>query len=685
MKQKSINKLSHEFRFKRFSGKAYSAFNSMHKVVTIGVLSGCALSFAYSATTSAQTTVISVPEKITEKELDEITVTASRVETAINQTPRLVTVITREEIQRAPIQSIQDLLNYSANIDILQRGGHGVQADVSIRGGSSDQTAILLNGVNLSSPQTGHYSFDLPVNLSDIDHIEIIHGPSSLIYGASAFSGGINIVTRKNPDHKAYARIETGTHTLFGSEVRGVLSNTYTTNQLSFGYNRSDGYIANSDYDIINLLWQTRIKAESNSNIDIQLGYNDKKYGANTFYSAAYPNQYDEVGSYLASIRAETGRKLKFIPVVYWNRHNDCFQLVRGDKSQIPYNYHRTDVYGSNLNFQYESRLGISSLGVEFRNEGILSSVLGKKMDKPDGKYTNSDDRTNISYAFDHNFIIDRFILSAGILANYNTALKGDYRFYPAFNANYKIMDNVKVYASWNKAMRMPTFTDLYYNTKTHQGNTDLNYEESEALEVGFKYQNSFLQANFTGYYMEGKNFIDWVWYNENPSNSSGNGIWQSQNLAKIYKKGVEMDITLHFQKLIPSLNPASRLKLGYTHMIQDGRNSSGEISSNYILNYLRDKFTTQIDLPIYKDLYLNGHFRWQKRMGKYNKYMGSEAAVPTSYPAFSTLDLRLNWHYKNVLINISANNLYDTHYFDLGNIPQAGFWMSGGISYTIK
>ncbi|GAB6011087.1 TonB-dependent receptor plug domain-containing protein [Viscerimonas tarda] len=677
MKQKLINKPA-AFRFKRFSHKAYSAFNSMHKMVSIGVVAGCVLTFAHATETAAQTAITTSSEKITETELEEVTVTASRVELPVNQTSRLVTIITKEEIQRAPVQSIQDLLNYSANVDVLQRGGHGVQADISIRGGSFDQTAILLNGINLSSPQTGHYSFDIPVNLSDIERIEIIHGPSSVIYGASAFSGGINIITKKEPKHKAYAGIQAGGHSLYGVEAGGTISNKLITSQLSVGYNTSDGYIANSDYDILNLLWQTRIKAENKTNIDIQLGYNDKKYGANTFYSAAYPNQYDKTDGYFASIKAQTGDKLKFIPSVYWNRHNDCFQLIRNDESLVPFNYHRTDVYGSNLNLQYTSGLGITSLGAELRNEGIMSSVLGELMAEPDGKYTKSYNRTNISYVLEHNILINRFSLSASILTNYNTALNGSYKFYPALNASYLLTGNLKVYASWNNAMRMPTFTDLFYTTRTHRGDAGLKPEDSEALELGFKFGNPVIRANISGYYMEGKNLIDWTLQDD--------GIWQSVNLANVYKKGLEVDATLYVHELLSAFAPSTTLKLAYTRMKQDGSNFSGQMNSNYVLNYLRDKFTAQVNLPIYKEFSLNGNFRWQKRMGSYVAYQGSGTpGIQTPYPAFSTLDLRLNWQHKNLAINLNANNLYNTHYYDLGNIPQAGFWLSGGVSYVFE
>ena len=78
-----------------------------------------------------------------------------------------------------------------------QRGGFGVQTDISINGGTFDQITILLNGVNISNPQTGHNASDFPVALADIDHIEVLEGAASRLFGTSAFNGAINIVTKK--------------------------------------------------------------------------------------------------------------------------------------------------------------------------------------------------------------------------------------------------------------------------------------------------------------------------------------------------------------------------------------------------------------------------------------------------------------------------------------------------------
>ena len=108
---------------------------------------------------------------------------------------RVVTVIDQQEIQKMPVKSIDELLDNVAGIDVRQRGVNGVQADISIRGGSFDQILILLNGINITDSQTGHYNLDIPLELSDVSRIEILQGSAARVLGPNAFSGVINIVT----------------------------------------------------------------------------------------------------------------------------------------------------------------------------------------------------------------------------------------------------------------------------------------------------------------------------------------------------------------------------------------------------------------------------------------------------------------------------------------------------------
>ncbi|MDD4776917.1 MAG: TonB-dependent receptor [Fermentimonas sp.] len=679
MNKKQFN-ATKAFRFKRFARKSYSVFNSIHKAVTIGVLSGCALMSAHATSVEPveQIFIETASDSIPSTELDEVVVTASKVAMPLNLAAKQVTVISSKEIERAPVRSIEDLLNYVAGVDILQRGPHGVQADITLRGGSFDQTAILLNGINLTNPHTGHYSFDIPINLSDIKRIEIVQGPSSLVYGASAFSGGVNIITKKDSEANIYAKLEGGMYGLFSAEARGSYAGKTSTHSLSAGYKRSDGYISNSDYNIYNLLWQSRFNINGAS-IDFQTGLNDKAYGANTFYTAAFPNQFDDTQGLFFSVKGETNGKLKITPHIYWSRHYDEFQLIREGSPDIPswytdHNYHRSDVFGMNLHMQYASQLGITSFGSEFRNEGILSNVLGNTMEETIGKYTKSDNRTNISYFAEHNFIIDRATLSLGGLLNYNTAVTDRFDFYPAINGSFRATDKLSLYGSWNKATRMPTFTDLYYTTATHTGNSNLEAELSEAFEVGAKFNHPVVTGSIAAFYMEGKNMIDWV-------KPSPEALWESTNHTQINKRGMEVNLSFDLKEWFGHNQPLSAFNTGY--MILDQERVDDDLISNYTLNHLRHKFTASLHHDLIKDLSLSWNFRWQERNGSYVLYADLKPGERVDYTPFSILDVKANYKLRNIDLFINANNIFNSKHVDLGNVPQPGLWLSGGA--TIK
>ena len=670
------------FRFKRFANKSYSAFSSLGKIVTIGVLTGSVLSSAHATSVEPQeaTHIEIKSDSIAEQELEELVVTASSVELPLSQASKIVTLITKTEIERSPSQSVQELLNNVASIDVMQRGPHGVQSDISLRGGSFDQVAILLNGINLTNPQTGHYSFDIPINLSDIERIEVVQGPTSLVYGASAFAGGINIITKKDKESNGYVNVQRGMHNLLSTEARGAYKASSSLHQLSAGYSQSDGYMDNSDYNILNLLWQSRFYIDKNT-VDLQLGFNNKEYGANTFYSPSYPNQFDDTESIFISLKGETNGKLKLIPLLYSNRHYDCFQLIREGTPDVPdwytnHNYHRTDVFGANLTFQYASQWGITSFGGEFRNEGIISNVLGKPMETAIGNYTKSDNRTAINYFAEQNFLFDKVTLSIGALLNHNTANTNQFDFYPALNSSYRIDNNVTLFASWNKATRMPTFTDLYYTTQTHIGNSNLESEKSESLEAGLKFSNHSINGNLTAFYMKGSNLIDWVKPNEE-------ALWESRNHSKINKRGVETSINLNLKEMLGKSLPLHSLSIGYLYpnqnLVED------ELISNYTLNHLRHKFTASLQHNIVRNLSMSWNFRWQDRTGSYLKYVDLKPGEITPYEQFGLLDIKLNYKLRNINLYTNINNVFNTEYLDLGNLPQPGIWMMMGMNYTIR
>ena len=183
--------------FRQFGNKGYSLFACLGREVVCSVLSVTTLTYASAESVSTDPVVTDSAAMTTAREmvLEEVSVTGSRAPLTKSQAARMVTVLDRADIAQAPVQSINDLLKYAIGVDVRQRGPIGAQTDISIRGGTSEQIILLLNGINICDPQTGHNAMDLPVDLSDIVRIEVIEGPAGRIYGTSSLVGAVNIVT----------------------------------------------------------------------------------------------------------------------------------------------------------------------------------------------------------------------------------------------------------------------------------------------------------------------------------------------------------------------------------------------------------------------------------------------------------------------------------------------------------
>ncbi|MCX6140633.1 MAG: TonB-dependent receptor plug domain-containing protein, partial [Candidatus Kapabacteria bacterium] len=125
-----------------------------------------------------------------------VVVTASRIPLELADVARTVDVLRQRDLVRLPVRSIQDALVFVPGVDLRTRGPYGAQSDVSIRGGSYEQTTVLLNGMRLTDPQTGHHQLNLPLAPSDIERVEVVKGGASRLFGPGAMDGVVNIVPR---------------------------------------------------------------------------------------------------------------------------------------------------------------------------------------------------------------------------------------------------------------------------------------------------------------------------------------------------------------------------------------------------------------------------------------------------------------------------------------------------------
>ena len=652
--------------WKQFANKGYSAFASLHRQVRIGVLSVATLSVAAAAQAQRQTSPVASYEEeniVEEEELAEVTVSGTMAPLTQLQSARIVSVLSRQDIEQAAVQSINDLFKLVTGVDVRQRGGFGIQTDISIDGGTFDQVTLLLNGIDIGNPQTGHLSADFPVSISDIERIEVLEGAASRVYGGQSFGGAINIVTKHESGRNLELAAQGGSFGTGEGEARFSLATGKVSNRISGGGGRSDGGTLNSSWRKGQLFYQGDYEDRS-FKLDWQFGFSKKSYGANTFYSANYPDQYERNQRLMTSVSAETKGRFHFTPQVFWNRSYDNFELVRG--TTFGENFHRSDVYGVKTGGHFDWKLGKTAVSALLRHENILSTNLGCNL-RPEGSfYTWSDNRTTVSFSLEHNILLRRWTISAGLMASMTSAIDHRFRFYPGIDVAYRPTSRWKLLFSYNKGFRLPTFTELYYKSPTHEGNRDLKAEHNHSLSLGAEHRWSGAEASVKGFYHRGTQMIDWVMY-------SADDIFHTASFD-LDNVGVQVQGKMAFPELLGRDTWMRSLSMGYTFIHQKKHDAEGVVKSNVAMEYLRHKFVASLSHRIYNRLSMSWDFRWQERVGSYvsdGKLVG--------YHPYAMLDAKMQWDAPRYQLFVQATNITNHRYYDLGSVPQPGIWVMAG------
>jgi vitamin B12 transporter len=696
-----ISRSSKKFFFRRFLRKKYAVFNSMCRVVHISSLLAVYSLILNPQKLSAQTDT-SFSSKIVE--LGEVEITGQKGPAILTELPRLVTIISTSETESAPSHSLPDLINYTANIDIRQRGKNGIQSDVSIRGSSFDHNLILLNGINISDPQSGHLSLFLPIESESVKQIEILSGPAARLYGANAFAGAINFIT--NPGSK-------NSFTIGTSGGQFDYNTTSANLEISLGKVRqgiyiqngsSSGYMLNTDYRKHSFFYQGVISNEE-SMLDFQLGFADRAFGANSFYTPRYPDQFEENKLSFISVSYKSGNTFKIHPRIYWRRNRDRFELFRENENWYRiddsitisnnitntqydtvlwysgHNHHTSDIFGTQFTLSTKTKLGESTIGWHLRSENILSTNIGydKGVVIPVRGYDNtfyskSDNRTNFDTYLEQTFDYSRIYISAGLLLNWNSYLPNKINLFPGIDFRIFVSRLLSFYGSYNYTLGMPTFTDLSYEDPTNEGNNTLQPYSQHSIEGGMRLMSNSTNFTIAGFNNFGKGVIDWVWFSDIQK-------FKPVNIDSYSGRGIEFTGTHHITKKATLAHFIRSVRLNYT-FIDMHKEVPGNISKYF---NIRQKFSAMLQHEIVKNLIIAENISFVQREGNYLTYNIAEAEyVIHAFQPYWMMDLRISYTFSSFTLFAEATNLFDKKYIDIGSNFQPGRWISAGFRFNI-
>ncbi len=577
--------------------------------------------------------------------LDEVVVTALHRPALLFDVNKSIEIIPAKTIETAPINSVQDFLSYSNSVELNQRGANGVQADIGIRGGNFEQTLIMLDGIKIIDPQTGHHNLNLPITALNIEQVEIVKGNSSNINGANAFNGLVNFRTKRNKFNSIAIKAEGGDFGLYSGSLFGSYNIGNLSNNFSFERNHSSGYRENTEYNITNISYGGSYTT-SNTIFDFFAGYTDKSFGANSFYTTKFPLQFENTKTTFAKLSAEFGDdKLNYSTKIYWRKNDDEFMLDKTNPSFYK-NNHTTNIYGGEIDIFINSNIGGTSIGAEYVYDIISSNNLGNH------------NRNRMGVFIEHKFPkINKISIGiSGFLYNYSTIGR---KFWPGLEVGYSVTEDINLFANYSRGFRIPTYTELFYSSPTTHSNPYLTFEETTNYEIGGKYFNSYFTMSTSIFYKTGTNIIDWIL-------PGSDALWTPMNIAELNTSGLEFNSTINLNQLFKQTF-VSRISLKYTFLNSD-YDSKANSTSRYLLKYLKHQAIVSINHNLIFGVSASWYFRYEERYNFESNFI-TDLSLAKSLGGFNVF--------------VKATNLFNVDYFDFIGVPLPGRWVTGGIKFN--
>jgi iron complex outermembrane receptor protein len=469
--------------------------------------------------------------------------------------------------QSLAAESPQDFLRSDASIFLEERGAGGGQADIVMRGGSFEQTLVLLNGFRINDAQTSHHNLDLPVPLDAIDSIQSLEGAGSTLHGVDALSGVVDFLTAA-PDHNSLflrageGSFESNEETLLGGATRGPWSGRVAAER-----NFSTGFMADRDYRNEDTSAESWIGSRLGVT-DLLFAGSDRSFGANQFYGD-YPS-WERTKGWFAAARQEFGSHT--VAAFGYRRHTDEFVLFRDDPAIYENNHIDGSWQGSLRETLTVRKDSVLLMGLEADGDSIRSNNLGLHARNRGAGYVDLDLRP----------ARQRWSLSVGareeIFSGGTQAV-----FSPELAGSLRVATHLKLRASGGYGFRIPTYTDLYYSDPSTLGNSNLKPESAWSSDAGADWAPSTkMTLSATGFYSQQHDTIDYVQSPTVPNPYLPAGcpanIWCATNLNGLRFAGIETRFTW-----IPKKSQTVRIAWTGLH---GGQNALRGLESEYVFNY---------------------------------------------------------------------------------------------------
>jgi outer membrane cobalamin receptor len=607
-----------------------------------------ALSLSIGGVAAAQDAAM--PPKTPLKGVPEtMVVLGSATPVPLAESTRAVEVLPMKSASLAA-ESPQDFLREDSSVFLEERGAGGGQADLVLRGGSFEQTLVLLNGFRTNDAQTSHHNLDLPVPMEAMDSIQVLEGAGSTLHGVDALSGAVDFLTAA-PEHDSIflrageGSFESNEETLLGGATQGGWSGRVTAER-----NFSTGFMTDRDYrneDASGESWSASRLGIS----DVLVAGSDRSFGANQFYGD-YPS-WERTKGWFAGARQELGTKT--VAAFAFRRHSDEFVLFRDDPAIYENNHIDGSWQASLRRNENLGKAGLVLMGLEADGDSIRSNNLGIHARNRGAGYVDFDLRPAKS----------RWNLSAG--AREEIFSGGPVVFSPELAGSLRVTNNLKLRASGGYGFRIPTYTDLYYSDPSTLGDPKLEPESAWSSDLGADWAPSArLTLAATGFYSQQHDTIDYVRSPTLPNaylpaSCTAANTWCADNLNGLHFAGIET-------KLSWTLRKGQTVRVEWT-ALHGAQSALHGLQSEYVFNY-----------PVE-----NIHAAWTWAMGRnfvlINAVQIAQRYQQTAYPVWNAT---LTHASGRVQPYLRATNLSNTGYQEISGVNMPPRGIMGGVAIVL-
>ncbi len=622
--------------------------------------------------------------------IDTIQVTAMQVPLSISETGRNISVLTAGDISALPANSIDEILQTIQGVEVQSRGGFGVQGDILLRGSTYTQVLILLDGMQINDPLTGHFNSYMTITPAEIERIEILRGAAAAMYGSGAVGGVINIISKTfaanqigtsfsgdlNYGEHKLIRTQQGFHQKLG---KTSLSGGFSMNQ-SAGEQIQELEIDSTTildsyhnfFDLKTVGFSAARELGKQYTISLRSAYDHRHFGARYFYtSSPFDKSEETVANWWNQIQLKKSSGLRSTDVNLAYKYNTDRFVFSPDFAST--NVHTSQLVNFTANHLCIVNTNLSvKAGLQADRRSIESNDRGDHENFHFGAYAMAVYRRNA------------YNLSLSLRADYDD----NYKFEPSPQVNFSyVLPRLVLRASVGRSIRAADYTERFVSNNLTDltpgrslGNPDLEAERSWSEELGLDYQASKgLKLKATVFARQSTNLIDYVSTNQSQigqvsdigSLQAGADYFFARNISEVGTNGLELEADFR-QKL--GGDRLLAINLGYTFVNTE---NDQEVVSVYISSHAKHLLSSRLSFTgKYLDLSFTSLFKQRQEL--------LASAIDTNlsdsyFVCHSRIGLNLT---EQIAVNFQIQNLFDEAYQNILGAKMPGRWLMAGVRW---